>query len=424
MASNWVLHHESNRWVRPIYNHSGEFLYEWDCMGGELTPAIAGQDSSVALCQRSTSESAFPTLKDAYGHQLPFPPGLDPHASRLNRVHQQDPLDYGQAYTNDHFNPRTPPTGYQQLINHQVDNGIYPGAGTVTDDKASSPPEWSPNMQYKVARDTTGRRTGSASISDRSDVTSSSRSDVSIPEIHIEDLQGLSLGDHPASHMVLPYEASSHSHCNDSIPGDVQRKRHDRKVQKSSEPAYVIPGSSSEHDTLDPRYKRQSDPRRFFRVGRVFSMLWHENAGWHGTIVSEKLPSSSSPFTRGKYQEPIYSSIRRMVVVKEQKGCCWCVPITTYSGQGVAKAGVDRSKHAVIHMRGDRPRTVKFEPRMAKEPLEVDPARPDQKLDCMSRVNFGKVYTVEHNVKVLPVGKITEASRARFLEYAQGEFIN
>ncbi|KAI3296487.1 hypothetical protein DTO002I6_3251 [Penicillium roqueforti] len=403
---------------------SREFLYEWDCMGGELTPAIAGQDSSVALCQRSTSESAFPTLKDAYGHQLPFHPGLDPHASRLNRVHQQDPLDYGQAYTNDHFNPRTPPTGYQQLINHQVDNGIYPGAGTVTDGKASSPPEWSPGMQYKVARDTTGRRTGSASISDRSDVTSSSRSDVSIPEIHIEDLQGLSLGDHPASHMVLPYEASSHSHCNDSIPGDVQRKRHDRKVQKSSEPAYVIPGRSSEHDTLDPRYKRQSDPRRFFRVGRVFSMLWHENAGWHGTIVSEKLPSSSSPFTRGKYQEPIYSSIRRMVVVKEQKGCCWCVPITTYSGQGVAKAGVDRSKHAVIHMRGDRPRTVKFEPRMAKEPLEVDPARPDQKLDCMSRVNFGKVYTVEHNVKVLPVGKITEASRARFLEYAQGEFIN
>ncbi|KAJ5795974.1 uncharacterized protein N7518_004514 [Penicillium psychrosexuale] len=404
----------------------GEFLYEWDCLGGELTPAIAGQDSSVAPCQRSTPESAFPTLKDAYGHQLPFPPGLDPHASRLDHVHQQDPLDYGQTYTNDRmdFNPRTPPTGYQQLVPHRVDDGIYPGAGTVTDDKASSPPEWSPGMQYKVARDTTGRRTGSASISDRSDVTSSSRSDVSIPEIHVEDLQGLSLGDHPASHMLLPYGASSHSHCNDSISGDTQRKKHDRKVQKSLEPAYVIPGSSGEHDTLDPRYKRQSDPRRFFRVGRVFSMLWHENAGWHGTIVSEKLPPSSSPFTRGKYQEPIYSSIRRMVVVKEQKGCCWCVPITTYSGQGVAKAGVDRSKHAVIHMRGDRPRTVKSEPRMAKEPLEVDPARPDQKLDCMSRVNFGKVYTVEHNVKVLPVGKITEASRARFLEYAQGEFIN
>lgn len=112
----------------------------------------------------------------------------------------------------------------------------------------------------------------------------------------------------------------------------------------------------------------------------------------------------------------IQSRFRRHILIHHSR------PITTYSGQGVAKAGIDRSKHAVIHMRGDRPRTVRSEPRMAKEPLEVDPARPDQKLDCMSRVNFGKVYTVEHNVKVLPVGKITEASRARFLEYAQGEF--
>ncbi|KAJ5384065.1 hypothetical protein N7517_001976 [Penicillium concentricum] len=229
----------------------------------------------------------------------------------------------------------------------------------------------------------------------------------SIPRVHVDDLQGLSLGDHPASHMVLPYGASSHSHRNDPILGGAQRK-YDKEVQKSLEPAYVIPSSNGGRETLDPRYKRQSDPRRFFRVGRVFSMLWHENAGWHGTVLSKKVShSSSSPFTRGKYQEPIYSSIRRMIVVKEQRGCCW--PITTYSGQGVAKAGIDRSKHVVLHMRGDRPRIVQAEPRMAKEPLEVDPARPDQKQDCMSRVNFGKVYTVEHNVKVLPIGKITEA---------------
>lgn len=50
-------------------------------------------------------------------------------------------------------------------------------------------------------------------------------------------------------------------------------------------------------------------------------MLWHENAGWHGTILSEKVPPpSSSPSTKGMYQEPVYSSIRRMVVVKEQRG--------------------------------------------------------------------------------------------------------
>lgn len=162
-------------------------------------------------------------------------------------------------------------------------------------------------------------------------------------------------------------------------------------------------------------------------------MLWHENAGLHGTILSQKGP----PFTKGKYQEPIYSSIRRMVVIKEQKGCCWCMyvsqslmigqpsnldrPITTYSGQGVAKSGVDRAKHAVIYMRGSEPATKKHEPKMSKEPLEVEPAQPDQKLDPMSRLNFGKVYTVEHNVKVLPVGRITDRSIARFDSYVKYE---
>ena len=59
---------------------------------------------------------------------------------------------------------------------------------------------------------------------------------------------------------------------------------------------------------------------------------------------------------------------------------------------------------------------------MAKEPLEVEPAKSDQKLDPMSRLNFGKVYTVEHNVKVLPVGRITDASINRFNAYAKAEF--
>ncbi|KAJ5209417.1 hypothetical protein N7449_003796 [Penicillium cf. viridicatum] len=119
-----------------------------------------------------------------------------------------------------------------------------------------------PELQNEVSRETTGRRTGRPSISNRSEATTS-RSDASIPRVHVEDLQGLSLGDHPASDMVLSYGASSHSHRNDPILGDAQRK-YDREVQKSLEPAYVIPGSNGERETLDPRYKRQSDPRRFF----------------------------------------------------------------------------------------------------------------------------------------------------------------
>ncbi|KAJ5835431.1 hypothetical protein N7447_001457 [Penicillium robsamsonii] len=166
---------------------------------------------------------------------------------------RQDPLDYGQTYPNDRtdFNHRSSATRYQQLGNHRVDGGVYSGAGIVANNK-STLPGWSPDLHYEVARETISRRTGRATISDRSETTASSRSDPFIPQVHIDDLQVLSLGNHPASHMVLPYGASSHSHHDDPILGGAQRK-YDKEVQKSLGPAYTILGSNGERETLDLR---------------------------------------------------------------------------------------------------------------------------------------------------------------------------
>jgi hypothetical protein len=111
-----------------------------------------------------------------------------------------------------------------------------------------------------------------------------------------------------------------------------------------------------------------------------------------------------------------------MVVVKAMNQCAWCVPITTYGGKGVAKPGVDPAKHAIVYMRGSVPTCKADEPRMTKEPLEIEPARPDERLDEMSRLNFGKVYTVEHNVKVRHVGMISWTSMVKFRGYASNEF--
>jgi len=47
-----------------------------------------------------------------------------------------------------------------------------------------------------------------------------------------------------------------------------------------------------------------------------------------------------------------------MVVVKERHGYCWCIPINTYKGKGVAKHGLSRQEqaaHATVHMSGIRP---------------------------------------------------------------------
>ncbi|KAJ5616626.1 hypothetical protein N7537_001740 [Penicillium hordei] len=200
----------------------GEFLYEWDYTSAALTPAIASQTSSLASRQRSTSvRISVSQSRRCIWASDPICSGR--HASRLDHVQRQDPLDYSQTYTNRiDLNYRSSPTTYQQLPNHRADGGIYLIARAVTNDKASSPAEWTPGLQYEVSRETAGRRTGRPGISNRSEATTSSKSDASIPRVHVEDLQGLNLGGHPASDMVLPYGVSSHSHHNDPIFGNAQ----------------------------------------------------------------------------------------------------------------------------------------------------------------------------------------------------------
>ena len=47
--------------------------------------------------------------------------------------------------------------------------------------------------------------------------------------------------------------------------------------------------------------------------------------------------------------------------------------------------------------------------------IRVDGDSPEQKLDVMSRIDFGKVYTIEHNVKVCSMGMVNRASESALL---------
>ncbi|KAI9741065.1 MAG: hypothetical protein M1834_002778 [Cirrosporium novae-zelandiae] len=181
----------------------------------------------------------------------------------------------------------------------------------------------------------------------------------------------------------------------------------------------LIQGTKREKEKLDPNYYKRPSPKKFFKLGRVFAVLWHENRGdnsrpGHGPNGSEW---STKSFQLAPYGEPVYSSIRRMVVVREGEGCCWCLPISTYGGQGTLKPGLNPELHAIIHMEDQPPQRRQDETQMTKEPIQVRAAGPEQKLDRMSRLNFGKVYTIEHNVKVANVGKVNEMSMPKLVSY-------
>jgi hypothetical protein len=188
-----------------------------------------------------------------------------------------------------------------------------------------------------------------------------------------------------------------------------------------------IRGSGEEREELDHRYHKRTDARKFFVIGRVFAMLFHEGAGnMGGGHLSQAVRFRVGwDKKKGKYNQEVYSHIRRMVVVRGRHGYCWCIPINTYNHQGVAKKGLstqDRIAHCVIYMDDTEPMIDPEEQGlMVKKSIAVTAANPEQKLDRMSRLNFGKVYSVEWNVKVMNVGIVNADSMAAFTGYWRNE---
>src|SRR6266487_2048568 len=92
-------------------------------------------------------------------------------------------------------------------------------------------------------------------------------------------------------------------------------------------------------------------------------------------------------------------------------------PIHTYRMQGANKPGIDLRAHAIIHMKDNPPKEKYMGRRLDKEPLKVNPDTPGAKLELSSLLNFSKIYTVEHNVKVKSIGWISEDSKPKLLAY-------
>jgi hypothetical protein len=191
-------------------------------------------------------------------------------------------------------------------------------------------------------------------------------------------------------------------------------------LQKPIIPA-DIRGNGESREPLDHRYRMRDDAKKFFVVGRVFAMLWHEDGDKKGGHISHVEPLRGNK--KGKHKEEVYSHIRRMAVFKECHGYCRCFPISTYNRQGVAVMDLsaqDRINHSIIYTDDRKPAIAPAEEgMMLKKPIAVTAASSEQKLHYMSRIDFGNAYSVTWNVKVMNVGKVHENSMAAFTAYWQ-----
>ncbi|RFU31077.1 hypothetical protein B7463_g5255, partial [Scytalidium lignicola] len=146
---------------------------------------------------------------------------------------------------------------------------------------------------------------------------------------------------------------------------------------------------------LDPSYQvRSKDYKDFFRVGRVFSILWSEPTTANvndGHFVSEVA-----------YGENAFTKIRRFVVVKQRSKACSCLPVTSYEKKGVNKAGIVLADHGFIYS-STEPSPVNS---LGARPLKMVLSQVGNELTDPSLVNYSKVYNVETNLKVKDVGYI------------------
>jgi hypothetical protein len=84
-------------------------------------------------------------------------------------------------------------------------------------------------------------------------------------------------------------------------------------------------------------------------------------------------------------------------------------PILTYGYQGVLKRGVHPECHTVVYSSSKGPKLLEGEKGLlTKKPIKIDMKDPSEKLDPLSRLNYAKTYTVEHNVKVFFIGRVAE----------------
>jgi hypothetical protein len=210
-------------------------------------------------------------------------------------------------------------------------------------------------------------------------------------------------------HSTTGRKATLSSVDDDSPPNLLTSNQPQGGAPSIAEGKFDMRGTDGDREALDHRYHLRPDAAKFFTIGRVFAMLWQEDK------------ESFEPVIAGRFQERIFSRIRRLAVVKADHGFCLCIPINTYGGQGVLIKGLnrrDREAHAIIHMDNTNPGSTSEEKRlMVKEPIAVHPAAPNQKLDIMSRLNFAKICIVEWNVKVMNVGEVTKDSMPLFTRY-------
>ncbi|KAK4623991.1 hypothetical protein CLAFUW4_05682 [Fulvia fulva] len=318
--------------------------------------------------------------------------------ARTNQVVYQN----GQRLSRQDVVPRTTNVGQQQPQQPSAFSG-------PTNDDAGWQSADSPPNQYRLSR---GSRADSFSSASQAATTSLNQA-----------MGGLNVGTAPTSNTTVRNgitfidTSNPNSLVRNSIGTSPAAAFTDSSLLQQGVLAhrYLTGTGGGEAEQLYPNYRIKD--HSFFCVGRVFLVLWAEPMGETGTVITSAEQADPSVL-RGRMGERVYSKVRRFVVVRASANYCSALPIATYGSQGVGKPGVKKSEHAIIHTGRDAPSPQASEAPargagespMRSMPIRVVPDDPRELLDPLSRIDFGKIHTVQHNIKARPMGMVHPSS--------------
>ncbi|KAF1816356.1 hypothetical protein P152DRAFT_120517 [Eremomyces bilateralis CBS 781.70] len=188
-------------------------------------------------------------------------------------------------------------------------------------------------------------------------------------------------------------------------------KDHSRLFEKGIRPYKVLRGSKGNFERFHSKFIVRK--RKFYKLGKVFQVLWPEPQG--SVVATEK----SSGTTKIASEDPAnfeghYAKVRWFVVILEGSSFSSCLPIQTYEGRGVSKPSVNKSHHCIAFTSQKAPEEHPSEAPSAwdtggmRKPIRIITRSKTESLVIMSRLNYAKVYTVEHNVKSYDFGNVAE----------------
>ncbi|KAA8572081.1 hypothetical protein EYC84_002006 [Monilinia fructicola] len=202
-------------------------------------------------------------------------------------------------------------------------------------------------------------------------------------------------------------------------------------LSNSYPPAGNMATSSIEATTHGYKEHAGLEQNEFWKVGRVFMMVWTEPAR-QSTVPGNGAASNGSQLSRGSQYFSTYlgawaySEIRRFVVVRKNHGSSICCSIHTYSGQATLKPNLPAANlHTIIYTSPTCPDQHRLmvngqcvEEQLTKDPIHVIREREDDEghLNRLSRLNYSKVYTVEHHALVLNIGMVASSSMSSLLK--------